>query len=84
MLSLDRRAQPGSCVRGLTRRSPSTTTAVGVGLLGAFTTFSTFGHETFTLCGRDGEHLAIVYVLLSVVAGIGAAALGYLAGRALV
>lgn len=61
----------------------SATAAVAVGLLGAFTTFSTFGYETFTLLrtGRGGT--ALLYVLASVVGGVLAAATGYAAGRAL-
>lgn len=65
------------------RWSPSTTNTIGIGLLGAFTTFSTFGYEAFTLARTGREQLAIVYVVLSIVGGVGAAALGYLVGRAL-
>ena len=46
--------------------------ALGVGFLGAFTTFSTFAVEA-----RDLDRgTAAVYVVLSVALGIGAAALG--------
>lgn len=65
------------------RWSSVTTAAVAVGLLGAFTTFSTFGYETFTLLRTGRENLAAAYVLLSLVVGLGATALGYVAGRAL-
>ena len=65
------------------RWSPATTTAIAVGLLGAFTTFSTFGYETFTLVRTGRENLAVAYVVLSLVVGLGATAVGYVAGRGL-
>lgn len=51
--------------------------ALLVGVLGAFTTFSTFGWETFAL-SRDGEMwLALVNVALSNAFGLVAVWLGY-------
>lgn len=48
-----------------------------IGLLGGFTTFSTFGYETFAL-GRDAESLkAFVNVVVHIVAGLAAVWLGY-------
>lgn len=64
------------------RWSPSMTAAVAVGLLGAFTTFSTFGYETVTLVRDDRLGLAAGYVTVSLVGGLSATALGYVAGRA--
>ncbi|MDQ3146193.1 MAG: CrcB family protein [Actinomycetota bacterium] len=64
------------------RWSTSVTTAMTVGLLGAYTTFSTFGYETFTLLRTDRVATAASYVALSVVGGLVATALGYVAGRA--
>ncbi len=61
--------------------SPVTTTAVAVGFLGAFTTFSTFGYETFTLVRTERVSAAAVYVVLSLIGGLGATALGYALGR---
>ena len=61
--------------------SPVVTTAVAVGLLGAFTTFSTFGYETFTLVRTERVGAAAFYVALSLVGGLGATALGYTVGR---
>jgi CrcB protein len=69
---------------GTSRWSPATTAALAIGLLGAFTTFSTFGYETFTLVRTGREQLAVVYVSLSLIGALGATALGYVAGRALV
>ncbi|MCZ7535304.1 MAG: fluoride efflux transporter CrcB [Acidimicrobiia bacterium] len=53
---------------------------VGVGMLGAFTTFSTFSSEV-VLLGRDGHtSTAIAYVAASAALGVAAAASGLLAG----
>lgn len=68
---------------GAGRWSQVTTTSIAVGLLGAFTTFSTFGHETFTLLRTGRETTALAYVAVSLVGGLAATALGYVAGRAL-
>ena len=46
------------------------------GLLGGFTTFSAFGVETVYLLRRGDIGVALVYVLLSVLCGIGALWLG--------
>jgi CrcB protein len=52
-------------------------TALLVGLLGGFTTFSTFGWETFALA-RDGElRLALANVVLSNALGLVAIWFGY-------
>jgi len=55
--------------------------AVIVGFLGAFTTFSTFEMEIYGL-GREGElGIALVYLLLSVVAGFFGVAAGVALGK---
>ncbi len=52
-------------------------TAVLIGLLGGFTTFSTFGMETFGLL-NDGQYArASLNIVLSVVGGLAAAWIGY-------
>ena len=62
---------------------PDTVTLpLGVGFLGAFTTFSTFSYEAFTLARTDKEAMAVCYVAVSVLGGFAMAAVGYLAGRA--
>ncbi|MEX1024761.1 MAG: fluoride efflux transporter CrcB [Planctomycetota bacterium] len=50
------------------------------GLIGSFTTFSTFGFESIALFERGRVGLALVYVVGSIIVGFGA----LLAGRALV
>lgn len=48
-----------------------------MGVLGALTTFSTFGVETFQLVRLGRPGLALATVLLNVVLGLGAVALGW-------
>jgi CrcB protein len=56
--------------------------ALGAGLCGAFTTYSTFGYETLRLV-EDGARLhAVLNVGVSLLAGVGAAVLGYALGSA--
>lgn len=67
----------------IAERWPGTpTTVVATGFLGAFTTFSTFAFESTDLLRDDRPLAAAVYVGVSVLAGLLAAALGYLLGRA--
>ena len=46
------------------------------GILGGFTTFSAFGHETHGLVQREAPGLAALYVAASVLLGLGAVWLG--------
>lgn len=48
-----------------------------VGFLGAFTTFSTFGHNTLMLFHEGHANLAFANILASVIVGVLAAWLGY-------
>jgi CrcB protein len=58
-------------------------TPVSVGVIGGFTTFSTFAWEGFTL-GRTGRPgIAVIYFTVSVVGGVLAASAGYSLGRAI-
>jgi fluoride exporter len=68
---------------GPARWSLTTTSALSFGLLGSFTTFSTFGWETFTLLRTDEVGRAAAYVALSVAGGVAATALGWVVGRQL-
>ena len=63
--------------------SPMMRTVVLIGLLGGFTTFSSFGLQTFTLL-RDGElGLALFNVAVSNVAGLLMVWVGYSLARVL-
>ncbi len=56
---------------------------LGVGLLGGFTTFSTFSVQAVLDVDAGEPGRAAAYVLLSVVGGIAAATAGYVLGRRL-
>lgn len=51
------------------------------GLLGGFTTFSTFGRETVFLAEQNHLWLAVVYIMLSVGLGLLAVVLGSQSGK---
>lgn len=56
---------------------PETRLFLLIGLLGGFTTFSTFGFETMALM-KDGEFLlAVMNVLVQVIFGLAAVFIGY-------
>ncbi len=63
--------------------SETTTVPIAIGFLGAYTTFSTFSHEAFTLARTDRASLATIYVAVSVVGGLLAALAGYTLARRL-
>lgn len=58
------------------RLTPEVRAFVGVGLLGAFTTFSTFGYETVALLEEGAWARAAAYSVGSVILGIAAVYLG--------
>lgn len=63
--------------------SPNTRLFVFIGILGGYTTFSTFSLETFNLM-RDGEYrIAFMNMALSIVLTIGAVFVGYFISKAL-
>jgi CrcB protein len=57
---------------------------LSIGLLGGFTTFSTFSVEVFYDAHGGDSGFALLYLAASVIGGIAAAGLGYYAGRAVV
>jgi CrcB protein len=59
-------------------------TAVGVGFCGALTTYSTFGYETLRLAQDGARFYAVANVVTSVIAGLGAGAIGLILGAAIV
>ena len=62
--------------------SEESRSVIGVGLLGGFTTFSTFSVQAFLDLEAGEPAKGLLYVAASVVLGIGAAAAGYFAARA--
>jgi len=58
--------------------TPAMRAFVFVGILGGFTTFSSFGLDTFTLAHGGRPAAAVVNVLVQVIAGCGLVAAGYL------
>ena len=67
----------GSFLLGLLANvAPPMLTVLGVGGLGAYTTFSSFGHDVVALVERRHILRAALYIVLSCGLGLGAAALG--------
>jgi CrcB protein len=62
---------------------PELRTALGVGLLGGFTTFSTFSVQAVTDFEAGLPLRALAYIATSVLLSLAAAAVGYFGGRAL-
>jgi CrcB protein len=62
---------------------PSLRIGLGIGFLGAFTTFSTYAYETVRLAEDGAVGLALLNTVGMVAAGLLAAALGLAVGRAL-
>ena len=62
--------------------TPEARTAVGVGFLGGFTTFSTFSVQAVLDVDGGDAVRAVVYVSASVIFGIAAAAAGFMLARA--
>jgi CrcB protein len=64
--------------------SPTIRNFVAIGILGAFTTFSTFSYEAIQLLQDQLYFKAITYVLLNVIICLAAAWIGMISARLLV
>jgi len=60
---------------------PHVTTALGTGLVGSYTTFSTFSVETVQLITASKWGIALIYVLFSLWGGLLFSWLGYRTGK---
>jgi fluoride exporter len=73
-------ALAGRVASGRLHLTPVVRTFVFVGILGGFTTFSSFGLDTFTL-GHGGQHEAAMWNVVGQVSlGVGGVWLGYYLG----
>ena len=63
--------------------SPTVLALLGTGFCGALTTYSTFSFETWRLVEEEDYGAAVANVVVSVVAALGAVALGFAATAAL-
>ncbi len=63
--------------------SPAVMALIGTGFCGALTTYSTFSFETWRLIEEESYGSAVANVVVSVVAGLAAAFVGYVASAAL-
>jgi CrcB protein len=61
--------------------SPTTRLAIGVGFVGAYTTFSTFMYETNRLMNDKAWYEAFAYLSLSLIVGLLAVRLGIVLAR---
>lgn len=71
----------GAVTAGAGAAGPAVQAAVGTGLCGALTTYSTFGYELVALSERGARRAALTYALTSVVVGVLAAAAGFALAR---
>jgi CrcB protein len=73
----------GGLTGGASAVSPALALALGTGLCGALSTYSTFSYETLRLLETRARFLAVANVAVALVAGFGAVALGWTVGSAL-
>jgi CrcB protein len=73
----------GFLVAAALRVPPAVAAAVGTGFCGALTTYSTFSYEVLRLMQDGARFYASAYVVISLLGGFGAAALGWALGSAL-
>ena len=67
----------GAVTGGARKLNPDVVTLIGPGFCATLSTYSAFGYETVRLVEGGARLPAFGYVALSVLAGIGAARLGY-------
>ncbi|WP_234028544.1 fluoride efflux transporter CrcB [Lentibacillus sp. Marseille-P4043] len=60
--------------------SPELFTALGTGIIGAFTTFSTFAVETIELW-QSNQFQSFIYIFVSIFGGLGYCYLGFMSAR---
>ena len=72
----------GALTGGANAVSPTLALALGTGLCGALSTYSTFSYETLRLLETRARFLAVANVAVALVAGFGAVALGGTVGSA--
>jgi CrcB protein len=70
----------GFLVAAVTRLPPAVEVALGAGLCGALTTYSTFSYETLRLLETGARFYAVTYVVASLLGGFGAVGLGWTVG----
>jgi CrcB protein len=58
--------------------------ALGTGLRGALSTYSTFGYETVRLLQDRARAFAVINAVASIIAGLGAASVGAALAQALI
>jgi fluoride exporter len=63
--------------------SHATQVLLGTGLSGALTTYSTFSYETLLLAKSGARTMALLNVVASILAGVGAACLGVAVAQAI-
>jgi CrcB protein len=76
----------GSLLLGLLTGLPAggaATALLGTGFCGALTTYSTFSYETLRLAEEGARCYAVMNVVASIVAGLGAATIGFLLAQGL-
>ena len=72
----------GSFLLGLlVNTAPPAVTVLGVGCLGAYTTFSSFARDTIALIEQRRVSVAVVYLGATLTVGIAAAAIGVALAR---